>query len=151
MYFCPVLSIRVRALLTQLAKPSQVFAFPFRTVCETSCSYLFARRMCRQLCMQACPSVCPPVGLNTVDCQERCPGAQAFGHFSALQPVCRLHRYGTSGCEFNLIFPCIYCKVLSDGALAQLGARHTGSVEVTGSSPVCSMKKSSKNFAAADF
>ncbi len=24
------------------------------------------------------------------------------------------------------------------GALAQLGARHTGSVEVTGSSPVCS-------------
>ncbi len=25
------------------------------------------------------------------------------------------------------------------GALAQLGARHTGSVEVTGSNPVCSM------------
>ena len=25
------------------------------------------------------------------------------------------------------------------GALAQLGARHTGSVEVTGSSPVCSI------------
>ena len=26
------------------------------------------------------------------------------------------------------------------GALAQLGARHTGSVEVTGSSPVCSRR-----------
>ena len=25
------------------------------------------------------------------------------------------------------------------GALAQLGARHTGSVEVTGSNPVCSI------------
>ena len=29
----------------------------------------------------------------------------------------------------------------SYGALAQLGARHTGSVEVTGSSPVCSSQK----------
>ena len=28
-----------------------------------------------------------------------------------------------------------------DGALAQLGARHAGSVEVTGSSPVCSIGK----------
>ena len=27
----------------------------------------------------------------------------------------------------------------STGALAQLGARHTGSVEATGSSPVCSI------------
>ncbi len=27
------------------------------------------------------------------------------------------------------------------GALAQLGARHTGSVEATGSSPVCSIPK----------
>ena len=30
----------------------------------------------------------------------------------------------------------------SFGALAQLGARHAGSVEVTGSSPVCSIGKS---------
>ena len=52
---------------------------------------------------------------------------------------------------YRLIFFCIYCKVSSDGALAQSGARHTGSVEVTGSNPVCSMGKSSKNFAAADF
>ena len=28
------------------------------------------------------------------------------------------------------------------GVLAQLGARHTGSVEVTGSNPVCSTKQS---------
>lgn len=28
---------------------------------------------------------------------------------------------------------------LVNGALAQLGARHTGSVEVTGSNPVCSI------------
>ena len=30
---------------------------------------------------------------------------------------------------------------ITDGALAQLGARHAGSVEVTGSSPVCSIGK----------
>ena len=30
---------------------------------------------------------------------------------------------------------------LRDGALAQLGARHTGSVEVTGSNPVCSIER----------
>ena len=30
---------------------------------------------------------------------------------------------------------------LVDGALAQLGAHHTGSVGVTGSSPVCSTKQ----------
>ena len=29
-----------------------------------------------------------------------------------------------------------------DGALAQLGARHTGSVEVVGSNPICSIMKS---------
>ena len=30
--------------------------------------------------------------------------------------------------------------MIKHGALAQLGARHTGSVEATGSSPVCSTK-----------
>ena len=33
----------------------------------------------------------------------------------------------------------------SIGALAQLGARHTGSVEVTGSNPVCSIDESTWN------
>lgn len=33
----------------------------------------------------------------------------------------------------------------SVGALAQLGARHTGSVEVTGSNPVCSIVESTWN------
>ena len=33
----------------------------------------------------------------------------------------------------------------SVGALAQLGARHTGSVEVTGSNPVCSIEESTWN------
>ena len=32
--------------------------------------------------------------------------------------------------------------MIRHGALAQLGARHTGSVEATGSSPVCSSEKS---------
>ena len=32
----------------------------------------------------------------------------------------------------------------SYGALAQLGARHTGSVEVTGSNPVCSIFSKSR-------
>ena len=33
----------------------------------------------------------------------------------------------------------VFCAILHVfGALAQLGARHTGSVEATGSSPVCS-------------
>ena len=32
----------------------------------------------------------------------------------------------------------VYCPY---GALAQLGARHTGSVEATGSSPVCSIPR----------
>ena len=36
------------------------------------------------------------------------------------------------------IFP-QYAILFLHGALAQLGARHTGSVEVTGSSPVCSI------------
>ena len=36
---------------------------------------------------------------------------------------------------------CVIIKKVH-GALAQLGARHTGSVEVTGSSPVCSTLKS---------
>ena len=31
--------------------------------------------------------------------------------------------------------------MIKHGALAQLGARHTGSVEATGSSPVCSIFK----------
>ena len=31
--------------------------------------------------------------------------------------------------------------MIKHGALAQLGARHTGSVEATGSSPVCSTVK----------
>ena len=36
----------------------------------------------------------------------------------------------------------VFCAILHVfGALAQLGARHTGSVEATGSSPVCSMFK----------
>ena len=34
----------------------------------------------------------------------------------------------------------------SVGALAQLGARHTGSVEVTGSNPVCSIEYLPTNF-----
>ena len=37
----------------------------------------------------------------------------------------------------------VFCAILHVfGALAQLGARHTGSVEATGSSPVCSIKMS---------
>ena len=36
----------------------------------------------------------------------------------------------------------VFCAILHVfGALAQLGARHTGSVEATGSSPVCSTVK----------
>ena len=36
----------------------------------------------------------------------------------------------------------VFCAILHVfGALAQLGARHTGSVEDTGSSPVCSIFK----------
>ena len=34
----------------------------------------------------------------------------------------------------------------SFGALAQLGARHTGSVEVTGSNPVCSTERYAEGF-----
>ena len=39
------------------------------------------------------------------------------------------------------------------GALAQLGARHTGSVEVTGSSPVCStyFQAAGENFSPVIF
>ena len=33
----------------------------------------------------------------------------------------------------------VSCYIVRYGALAQLGARHTGSVEVTGSNPVCSI------------
>ena len=38
----------------------------------------------------------------------------------------------------------VYCPY---GALAQLGARHTGSVEATGSNPVCSIGKSAEKSA----
>ena len=60
----------------------------------------------------------------------------------------------TEGCERRFLLACfeknekntfqilIYMLYYpSFGALAQLGARHTGSVEATGSSPVCSRKE----------
>ena len=37
------------------------------------------------------------------------------------------------------------------GALAQLGARHTGSVEVTGSNPVCSRREIRTQMMGSDF
>ena len=64
--------------------------------------------------------------------------------------VCQFYIYLVIACLFAvfssgflpIIFLLFFTKFVlysSYGALAQLGARHTGSVEVTGSSPVCSI------------
>ena len=76
----------------------------------------------------------------------RCPGR------AGSSPVTRTKKQDSAGIFESAV---LLCNILAEnsnvkishGALAQLGAHHTGSVGVRGSSPLCSTKRKRPNYA----